>query len=63
METMAMMSLEKFHAFAVARGDGLHPRLRELLDRAPGVSFSEVVVRPDGMRQAGPDPKPKSLER
>jgi hypothetical protein len=63
METTAMTSLEKFHAFAVARGDGLHPRIRELLDRAADVPFSEVVVRPDGMRQAGPDPKPKCLER
>jgi hypothetical protein len=52
-----MTSREKFNAFATSRGDGLHPRLRELLDRAAAEPFSEVVVRPDGMLQAGPDPK------
>jgi hypothetical protein len=54
--TMVMTSFEKFNAFAASRGDGLHPRLRDLLDRAVMSPFSEVEIRHDGMRQSGPNP-------
>jgi hypothetical protein len=46
----------KFNEFAVARGEGLHPKLRDLLERAAASPFSEVSVRQDGMLQAGPNP-------
>ena len=51
-----MTSLSDFTAFAASRGEGLHPKLRELLERSAAFPFSSVSVRPDGMRQAGPDP-------
>ena len=50
------MSLSNFNAIAAARGDGLDPKLRELLERAANPPHSEVVVRSDGMLQAGPNP-------
>ena len=50
------MSLSSFNAIADARGDGLDPKLRELLERAAVSPHSEVVVRSDGMLQAGPSP-------
>jgi len=52
------MSLASFNAIAAARGDGLDPKLRELLERAAVSPHSEVVVRADGMLQAGPSPSP-----
>jgi hypothetical protein len=51
-----MTSRNALDAFAVARGEGLHPRLRELFDRTAARPFSELAVRSDGMLQAGPDP-------
>jgi hypothetical protein len=51
-----MTSRSAFNAFVVARGEGLHPKLRELFDRAASRPFSELTVRGDGMLQAGPDP-------
>jgi hypothetical protein len=56
------MSLTSFNAIAVARGDGLDPKLRELLERAAVSPHSEVMVRPDGMLQAGPNPRSGELE-
>ena len=50
-----MTSRNTFDAFAVARGEGLHPRLRELFDQTAARPFSELAVRCDGMLQAGPD--------
>ena len=55
------MSLSSFDAIAAARGDGLNPKLRELLERA-AVSPHEVVVRSDGMLQAGPSPRSGEVE-
>jgi hypothetical protein len=52
-----MTSLDNFSAFAASRGEGLHPKLRELFERAVADPFSEVTIRPDGMLQAGPDPR------
>ena len=58
----ALVAAADFSAFAASRGDGLHPRLRELFDRTVTVSFSEVTIRPDGMLQAGPDPGSAKLQ-
>jgi hypothetical protein len=56
------MSLTSFNAIAAARGDGLNPKLRELLERAAVSPHSEVVVRSDGMLQAGPNPGSEEIE-
>jgi hypothetical protein len=52
-----MMSLGNFNAIAASRGEGLHPKLRELLQRSAASPYSEVAVRYDGMLQAGPSPQ------
>jgi hypothetical protein len=49
-----MTSSNQFNAFAAARGEGLHPKLRDLLQRAAASRFSEISIRHDGMLQAGP---------
>jgi hypothetical protein len=51
-----MTSSNQFNAFAAARGEGLHPKLRDLLQRAAASRFSEISLRHDGMIQAGPNP-------
>jgi hypothetical protein len=56
-----MTSRNAFDAFAVARGEGLHPKLRELFDRTAAGRLSELVVRGDGMLQAGPNPASDAL--
>ena len=56
------MSMTNFDAIAAARGDGLDPRLRELIERAAVSPHSEVVVRADGMLQAGPNPRSPDME-
>jgi hypothetical protein len=50
-----MNCLDRFDKFAAARGDGLHPKLRDLLARS-AAPLSECSVRSDGMLQAGPSP-------
>lgn len=57
------MSLSHFNAIAAARGDGLDPKLRALLERAAVSQHSEVMVRSDGMLQAGPNPGSEDVER
>jgi len=52
-----MTSAREFHAIACLRGDGLHQKIRDLLDRAATSPSSEVHVRRDGMLQSGPDPR------
>jgi hypothetical protein len=49
-----MTSFLNFHVFAAARGEGLHPELRRLFERA--ATSSDVVIRRDGLLQSGPDP-------
>jgi hypothetical protein len=44
-----MTSLNQLNAFADSRGEGLHPKLRDLFDRAAASPFSEVSIRHDGM--------------
>ena len=56
-----MTSRNAFDAFAAARGEGLHPKLRELFDRTAARPFSELAVRGDGMLQAGPNPASDAL--
>jgi hypothetical protein len=51
-----MTSLLNFHALAAARGDGLHPKLRSLFERAVTSPASGAVIRHDGLLQSGPDP-------
>jgi hypothetical protein len=56
-----MTSSGQFNAFAASRGEGLHPKLRDLLERAAASPFSETSVRHDGMLQAGPNPALESV--
>ena len=51
-----MTSFHQFSALAASRNEGLHPKLRALLERAAASAFSEVSMRSDGMIQAGPSP-------
>ena len=51
-----MAAFLSFHAFAAARGDGLHPKLRLLFERAAMSPVFDVAFRPDGLLQSGPDP-------
>jgi hypothetical protein len=57
-----MTSFREFNALAASRGDGLDPKLRELLERAAQSPFSETQVRHDGMLQAGPSPQSEARE-
>ena len=57
-----MMCLGGFNAIAASRGDGLHPKLRELLERTAASSRPGVTMRPDGMLQAGPNPRSEEGE-
>jgi len=52
-----MTSFHQFSAFAASRGEGLHPKLQALLERAAASPSSEVSIRRDGMIQAGPSPE------
>jgi len=51
-----MTDFHQFSVFAASRGEGLHPKLRALLERAAVSPFSEVSIRHDGLIQAGPGP-------
>jgi hypothetical protein len=51
-----MTFFHEFSVFAASRGEGLHPKLRALLERAAASPFSEVSLRHDGLIQAGPSP-------
>jgi hypothetical protein len=52
-----MTLFHQFSVFAESRGEGLHPKLRALLERAAASPFSEVSMRGDGLVQAGPNPE------
>jgi hypothetical protein len=58
----SMTSFREFNALAASRGDGLRPKLRDLLERAAESPFSETQVRHDGMLQAGPSPQSETWE-
>jgi hypothetical protein len=51
-----MTTFLNFHVFAAARGEGLHPKLRLLFERAATSPVSDVAIRHDGLLQSGPDP-------
>lgn len=51
-----MPFFHQFSVFAASRGEGLHPKLRALLERAAASPFSEVSMRLDALIQAGPSP-------
>jgi hypothetical protein len=51
-----MTNFLNFHALAAARGEGLHPELRLLFERAATFPASDVAIRRDGLLQSGPDP-------
>ena len=51
-----MTNFLNFHVFAAARGEGLHPELRLLFERAATSPVSDVATRRDGFLQSGPDP-------
>ena len=38
------------------RGEGLHPKLRLLFERAAASPASDVAIRTNGLLQSGPDP-------
>ncbi|WJR77245.1 hypothetical protein [Bradyrhizobium sp. NP1] len=52
-----MTSFHQFSVFAASRGEGLHPKLQALLERASVAPFSEISMRHDGLMQAGPSPE------
>jgi hypothetical protein len=52
-----MTSFHQFGIFATSRGEGLHPELHALLERAAASPFSDVSMRRDGLIQAGPSPE------
>jgi hypothetical protein len=56
-----MTTLLNFHAFAAARGEGLHPELRLLFERAATCPVSDVAIRHDGLLQSGPDPAAETV--
>jgi len=51
-----MTTLLNFHLLAAARGEGLHPKLRLLFERAATSPVADVAIRLDGLLQSGPDP-------
>jgi hypothetical protein len=51
-----MTSFHQFSVLAASRNEGLHPKLRALLERAAASPFSEISMRKDGLIQAGPSP-------
>jgi hypothetical protein len=56
-----MNLLNQFSVFAESRGEGLHPKLRALLERTAASPFSEASVRHDGLIQAGPSPESETV--
>jgi hypothetical protein len=56
-----MTTFLNFHAFAAAGGEGLHPKLRLLFERAAASPASDVAIRTNGLLQSGPDPASESV--
>ena len=51
-----MTSFHQFSVLAASRDEGLHPKLRVLLERTAEFPFWELSMRKDGLIQAGPSP-------
>ena len=58
-----MTTFLNFDVFAAARGEGLHPELRLLFERAATSPSSDLAIRNDGRLQSGPDPASEMPER
>ena len=56
-----MAAFLNFHAFAAARGEGLHPKLRLLFERTATSPDPDVVIRHDGLLQSGPVPASETV--
>ena len=56
-----MTTFLNFHIFAATRGEGLHPELRLLFERAATSPVSGLVIRHDGLLQSGPDPASETV--
>jgi hypothetical protein len=56
-----MTAILNFHAFAAARGEGLHPKLRLVFERAATSPVSDVVISHDGFLQSGPNPASETV--
>ena len=56
-----MTTFLNFHTFAAARGEGLHPELRLLFERAATSPVSDVAIRHDGLLQSGPNPASETV--
>jgi hypothetical protein len=56
-----MTTFLNFHVFAATRGEGLHPKLRLLFERAATSPVSDLVIRHDGLLQSGPDPASETV--
>jgi hypothetical protein len=56
-----MTGFLNFHAFAAARGEGLHPKLRLLFERTAVSPVFGLAVGPDGFLQSGPDPASETV--
>jgi hypothetical protein len=56
-----MTFFHQFSVLAASRGEGLHPKLRALLERAAASPFSEISMRHDGLFQAGPSPDSETV--
>ncbi len=61
-----MTGLLEFHRLAAARGDGLHPKLRELFEQRAALAGGDprlvdlAAMRDTGFTQAGAAPAPRS---
>jgi hypothetical protein len=58
-----MTAFLNFHALATARGEGLHPKLRMLFERAAMSTGADVAMRHDGFLQSGPDPASETAQQ
>jgi ribosome biogenesis GTPase A len=56
-----MTTFLNFNAFATARGEGLHPKLRSVFERAATSPVSDIVIRHDGFLQSGPNPASETV--
>jgi len=62
-----MTGLLAFHALAEARGDGLHPKLRQLLEQREAFAGGDprlvdlATIRETGFLQAGAAPAPRAV--
>jgi hypothetical protein len=60
-QRISMTSFHQFSVLAASRNEGLHPKLRALLEHAAVSPFSVVSMRKDGLIQAGPSPDSEAI--